>query len=479
MTTSIQIDQDRPAAPPSLGTPGVSRDDLWLTEHVHLSINDLPPGIVTYYWEFLDLPPGSAADMLDPGTGLVDRTVAAPYFVPDISTYTYRIACTLTVNGRPYQYTILGSATKDAAGVDVNRAWRYPAYGETGVEANFSGGVRGSSVTLETILTDILLNGFGGFGISAGVPVAGSVVCGGIANAGAAGTWSRSDHIHPVLTDVPIDMVVGDTSDSGASARFCRADHAHGIPVSAPVSVGTANALGDSGEFCHSNHVHEAFYQIIQNAASADQTKRHKLQFTGTAVTSVADDAGNNRTIVTLTAGGSYYQTVQNAGGVDQTQRGKVQFTGTAVTSVADDAGNNRTIVTLDSGGGGGTFDAVTETNATIVAGGTFYSAAPTVTAAAGKTTHYEARAVIRDTAGGNGAAIIRQFAVSDNAGTFHFVGGGASPISGTDLYSEADVGGGVYDLEFALVAGTGVITAKAKGNAAGSARIMIGEVVL
>src|SRR5581483_130683 len=48
-----------------------------------------------------------------------------------------------------------------------------------------------------------------------------------------------------------------------------------------------------------------------------------------------------------------YYQTVQNAAGTAQTQRPTIQFTGTAVTSVADDSANNRTVVTLTAGTGG------------------------------------------------------------------------------------------------------------------------------
>jgi hypothetical protein len=54
-------------------------------------------------------------------------------------------------------------------------------------------------------------------------------------------------------------------------------------------------------------------------------------------------------------SGGGFYQTIQNASGVDQLQRGKLQFTGTAVTSVADDGANNRTVVTLTAGTGSGT----------------------------------------------------------------------------------------------------------------------------
>lgn len=49
-----------------------------------------------------------------------------------------------------------------------------------------------------------------------------------------------------------------------------------------------------------------------------------------------------------------FYQTVQNASGTDQTQRGKIEFTGSAVSSVTDDAANNRTVVTLTASAGSG-----------------------------------------------------------------------------------------------------------------------------
>lgn len=124
-----------------------------------------------------------------------------------------------------------------------------------------------------------------------------------------------------------------------------------------------------------------------------------------------------------------------------------------------------------------GTFDSATTLTATITGAGTWCACAPTVTAASGKTTHYEARATIRNTAGGNGASIVRVFAVSDNAGTFHFVGGGATPISGSDVYTEGDAAG--YDLRINLVAGTGVLTFDVEGAAAGSAKVIVGALAL
>lgn len=49
-----------------------------------------------------------------------------------------------------------------------------------------------------------------------------------------------------------------------------------------------------------------------------------------------------------------FYQTVQNASGTAVTQRPTIEFTGTAVASVVDDSGNNRTVVTLTANAGSG-----------------------------------------------------------------------------------------------------------------------------
>lgn len=49
-----------------------------------------------------------------------------------------------------------------------------------------------------------------------------------------------------------------------------------------------------------------------------------------------------------------FYQTIQNASGIAQAQRPTVVFSGSAVASVTDDPGNNRTIVTLTASAGSG-----------------------------------------------------------------------------------------------------------------------------
>ena len=52
------------------------------------------------------------------------------------------------------------------------------------------------------------------------------------------------------------------------------------------------------------------------------------------------------------------YSTVQNATGIAVTQRPIIEFTGSGVSSVLDDAVGGRTVVTITGGGGGGTFTA-------------------------------------------------------------------------------------------------------------------------
>jgi len=80
-------------------------------------------------------------------------------------------------------------------------------------------------------------------------------------------------------------------------------------------------------------------------------TQRANLNFIGSGVT-VTDDAGNNRTVVTITtSGGGGGHTIQDEG-VSLTQRTKLNFVGTGVT-VIDDSSNDATKVTITASGGG------------------------------------------------------------------------------------------------------------------------------
>jgi hypothetical protein len=82
-------------------------------------------------------------------------------------------------------------------------------------------------------------------------------------------------------------------------------------------------------------------------------TQRAGLNFVGSGVT-VTDDAGNGRTIVTISGGstGSGHTILDE--GTPLTQRTGLNFVGSGVT-VTDDSINDRTIVTVSNGGGGGT----------------------------------------------------------------------------------------------------------------------------
>ena len=83
------------------------------------------------------------------------------------------------------------------------------------------------------------------------------------------------------------------------------------------------------------------FNQTIKDPAGSASTQRSVLKFTGSGINSVSDVGGE--TVVDVSGGGSsFYQTVQDAGS-DQAQRSKLDFVGF---TVADDSGNDRTIIT-------------------------------------------------------------------------------------------------------------------------------------
>ena len=71
------------------------------------------------------------------------------------------------------------------------------------------------------------------------------------------------------------------------------------------------------------------FYQTIQNASGSAQTQRPTVEFTGTAVASVTDDAANGRTIVTLTASAGSGVTLQT-NGVNNTSQTALNFINSA-----------------------------------------------------------------------------------------------------------------------------------------------------
>lgn len=77
-------------------------------------------------------------------------------------------------------------------------------------------------------------------------------------------------------------------------------------------------------------------------------TRRTKLNFTGAGV-SVADDAVNSKTVVTVSGGGGSSHVIEDEG-VDMTARSQLDFVGAGVT-VTDDSANDRTVVTIPGGG--------------------------------------------------------------------------------------------------------------------------------
>lgn len=83
-------------------------------------------------------------------------------------------------------------------------------------------------------------------------------------------------------------------------------------------------------------------------------TQRATLNFVGAGV-AVTDDAGNNRTVVTISGSTGGGHTIQDEG-TPLTQRTNLNFVGNGV-AVTDDSGNDRTIVTITVSGASGSTD--------------------------------------------------------------------------------------------------------------------------
>lgn len=142
----IVIDQIQ-GGPVSPGSPGVSRDDLWLLGQVQLvcaSVN------ASYDWEILDFPPGSTATLDTPNAQTCN-------FTPDLyGTYLIRL---ITNGGGAGNVQVLDAIVRfDALGVQANRGWRIPALGET-TEDNVGGSVRGWDRPIRFILEDLEAQG--------------------------------------------------------------------------------------------------------------------------------------------------------------------------------------------------------------------------------------------------------------------------------------------------------------------------------
>lgn len=150
----IAFDQSRPGPSTSYGSPGVARNDLWLSWLI--TCRCTTSGNTSFAWEFLDVPPGSASTLS--GAATVNAT-----FTPDLPG-SYRVQLT-TNGGGPGNVQILIAAVRyDDTGALVLRGWCLPALGEVPPEDNFGGQTRGWAAAMEFIFADLrsALAGVGG-----------------------------------------------------------------------------------------------------------------------------------------------------------------------------------------------------------------------------------------------------------------------------------------------------------------------------
>lgn len=127
------------------GSPGVSRNDLWRTRPVNLSVG--VGGNTSYLWELVDRPAGSAA-------ALTSTSSATSQFTPDVWG-TYRVRLTTNGGGPGNVQTLAFRARYSSTGVLTYRGWALPGYGERAGEDNAGGNTRGYAGLFEFFLTDI------------------------------------------------------------------------------------------------------------------------------------------------------------------------------------------------------------------------------------------------------------------------------------------------------------------------------------
>ncbi len=175
MAWKLRINQDRPGPTVSVGTLGVARKDLWEDQLVTLEAawdsGGAPPGSHVFSYEILDQPSDSVAVLSSAG----GTDVTSVTFTPD-AYHSYRIRLLVDGGGSGKTHTTIAAVTFDSAGVEQNRGWRYPAYGEQEGEANFAGGDGREYLTsLVFIFEDLLTNGFGGGGGAPSGPAGGNL----------------------------------------------------------------------------------------------------------------------------------------------------------------------------------------------------------------------------------------------------------------------------------------------------------------
>jgi hypothetical protein len=137
----ILADQDLGAGP---GSPGVARNDLWLSQIIDLTCTTI--GNSSFSWSLLDKPVGSTVTLATP-------TLATSSFTPDVAG-TYRVRLVTNGGGVGNEQTLVYRVRYSNTGVLVNRGWAYPAFGEVDTEANYNSNVRGWAEDLEYILED-------------------------------------------------------------------------------------------------------------------------------------------------------------------------------------------------------------------------------------------------------------------------------------------------------------------------------------
>jgi len=142
----IAIDQDRPGGSTSFGTPGVARNDLWLSRTIRPRSSQ--SGNLSQEWTLLDIPPTSTVTLTN-----ADQVTCS--FTPDVPG-TYRIQLVTNGGGTGNIQILVARVRYDTSGALTNRGWALPAFGELPPEANYNSNLRGWDEPWEFILADLL-----------------------------------------------------------------------------------------------------------------------------------------------------------------------------------------------------------------------------------------------------------------------------------------------------------------------------------
>jgi hypothetical protein len=140
------------------GAAGVPRDDLHADKALQVRPSS-PSGNSSYFWELLDLPPGSTAVISDPAAQMPTITAIGLAGSPRLQLTTNDGG---SGNVTVQTLRVLSNATGLAAS---KRGWGFPGFGESDAENRFDVGggdfnERGWAPALETILHDVEDNAF-------------------------------------------------------------------------------------------------------------------------------------------------------------------------------------------------------------------------------------------------------------------------------------------------------------------------------